>query len=98
MKNKEEVERKINETLVALEGIERAVPRPFFQTRLEARMQQRYASLPTFMVRPAFVWSFLSMVVLLNVGVMIRYSTKTNSEPQNAASFAKEYGLSVSNF
>ncbi|GGD42314.1 hypothetical protein GCM10011514_02850 [Emticicia aquatilis] len=98
MKNQEEIERQIDETLDALAGIERAEPRPFFQTRLEARMdiprmQQRYAPLPKFMVRPAFVWSFLALVVLLNVGVVIRYSQKTVSEPQDASTFAKEYGL-----
>lgn len=93
MKNQEEIERQINETLGVLEGIGRAEPRPFFQTRLEARMQQRYAPLPKFMARPAFVWSFLALVVLLNVGVVIRYSQKTVLEPQNANTFAKEYGL-----
>lgn len=95
MKNQEEIERQIDETLDALAGIERAEPRPFFQTRLEARMQQRYAPLPKFMVKPAFVWSFLALVVLLNVGVVIRYSQKTISEPQDASTFAKEYGLSA---
>lgn len=100
MKNQEEIERQINETLGALEGIGRAEPRAFFQARLEARMdipriQQRYAPLPKFMARPAFVWSFLTLVVLLNVGVVIRYSQKTVSEPQNANTFAKEYGLGV---
>jgi hypothetical protein len=45
------------------------------------------------MFRPTFIWSFLALVVLLNVGVVIRFSQKTVSEPQNASSFAKEYGL-----
>lgn len=96
MKNQEEVEHQINETLGALKAIGRAEPRPFFQTRLESRMQQRYAPLPKFLVRPAFVWSFLAVVVLLNIGVVIRYSQKNIGEPQNANTFAKEYGLSAS--
>ncbi len=95
MKNQEEIERQIDETLGALEGIGRAEPRPFFQTRLESRMQQRYAPLPKFMAKPAFMWSFLTVVVLLNIGVVIRYSQKNVSEPQNANTFAKEYGLSA---
>jgi len=100
MKNQEEIERQIDETVGALEGIERAEPRPFFYTRLEAKMdfrrtQQRYATIPKFMARPTFVWSFLALVVLLNVGVVIRFSQKTISEPQNASSFAKEYGLNT---
>lgn len=96
MKYQEEIERQIEETLVAFEGIERAEPRPFFQTRLEGRMQQRNAPLPKFMAKPAFVWSFLALIVLINVGVVFRYGQKiTKSEPQDANSFAKEYGLNA---
>jgi hypothetical protein len=100
MKNQDEIERQIDETVGALEGMERAAPRPFFYTRLEAKMdisgmQQRYLIIPKFMARPTFVWSFLALVVLLNVGVVLRFSQKTVSEPQNASSFAKEYGLNT---
>jgi hypothetical protein len=100
MKNQEEIERQIDKTVGALEGIERAEPRPFFYTRLEAKMdisgmQQRYAIIPKFMARSTFVWSFLALVVLLNVAVVLRFSQKTVSEPQNASSFAKEYGLNT---
>lgn len=96
MKNQEEIERQIEETLGALEGIGRAEPRPFFQTRLEARMQQRYAPLPKFIAKPAFIWSFLALIVVINVGVIVRYGQKsTKSEPQDASSFAKEYGLNT---
>lgn len=100
MENQEEIERQIDKTLGALKGIERAEPRPFFYTRLEAkmdipRMQQRYSPIPKFMAQPTFLWSFLTLVVLLNVGVMIRFSQQTISEPQNASSFAKEYGLNT---
>jgi hypothetical protein len=100
MKNQEEIDRQIDETVGALEGLKRAEPRPFFYTRLEAKMdfsrtQPSYVSLPKFIVRPTFVWSFLALVVLLNIGVVIRFSQKTISEPQNASSFAKEYGLNT---
>jgi hypothetical protein len=96
MKNQEEIERQITETLKVLEGIGRAEPRPFFQTRLEGRMQQRYAPLPKFMVRPAFVWSFLALIMVINVGVLLRYGQKSmKSEPQDASTFAKEYGLNT---
>lgn len=101
MKNPEEIERQIDDTLDSLAGIKSAEPRPFFQTRLEARMdipkmQQRYAPLPNFIAKPAFVWSFLALIVLLNIGVVLRYGQKsTNVEPQDASSFAKEYCLNA---
>lgn len=97
MKSQEEIERQIDDTLNSLAGIKSAEPRPFFQTRLEARMQQRYAPLPKFMAKPAFVWSFLALIVVINVGVILRYGQKSvKLEPQDASSFAQEYGLNTS--
>jgi hypothetical protein len=48
------------------------------------------------MVKPAFIWSFLTLIVLINVGVLLRYGQKTvKSEAQDASSFAQEYGLNT---
>jgi hypothetical protein len=95
MKDLDKIEEKTDKTLASLAGIEQAKPKPFFYTRLETKMQQRYAPMPKFVLRPAFIWSFLALIVVLNLGVMIRYSQKTKtSEAQNANAFAQEYGLS----
>ena len=94
MKDSDKIEEEIDKTLASLEHIERASPRPFFYTRLEAKMQQRYAPMPKLILRPAFIWSFLALIVLINVSVVISYSKRTHSsEEQNANTFAQEYGL-----
>ncbi|WP_394990178.1 hypothetical protein [Emticicia sp.] len=96
MKNLNIIEQEIDKTLASLKGIERATINPFFYTRLEANMQQRNAPLPRFVFRPAFIWSLLALIVVLNVSVAIRYSKKDKaSEEQNASAFAQEYGLSL---
>ncbi|CAH0997644.1 hypothetical protein EMA8858_03778 [Emticicia aquatica] len=94
MENSDKITQEINQTLASIESIERASPRAFFYTRLEAKMQEKYNPLPKIMLRPAFIWSFLALIVVLNISVIVRYSQKTKiSNEQNARSFAKEYGL-----
>lgn len=95
MENSDKIEQEIDKTLASLERMESASPRPFFYTRLEAKMQKRYAPMPKFVLRPAFIWSFLALILIINVSVVISYAKRTHSsEEQNANAFAQEYGLS----
>lgn len=96
MKNLYKIEQEIDKTMASLDGIEQAKPRPFFYTRLETKMQQRYLPNTKMVLRPAFIWSFLALILILNFGVMIHYSQKNNtSDGQNASTFAQEYGLQI---
>lgn len=96
MKNLYKIEQEIDKIMASLDDIEQAKSRPFFYTRLEAKMQQRYIPSTKIVLRPAFVWSFLALILVLNVGVMIHYSQKNNtSKGQNASTFAQEYGLQI---
>ena len=95
MKDLDKIEEKIDKTLASLEHIERATPRPFFYTRLEAKIQKKHAPIPNIVLRPVFIWSFLALIVFINLSVVINYATKPrSSEEQNANAFAQEYGLS----
>lgn len=96
MKDLDKIEQEVDKTMASLEGIQKAAVRPFFYTRLEAKMQQRYVPSTKIVLRPAFIWSFLALILVLNVGVMIRFSQQNNaSEGQNASTFAQEYGLRI---
>ena len=95
MKDLDKIEHEIDKALASLEHMERATPRPFFYIRLETKMQQRYAPMPKFVLRPAFIWSFLALIVIVNLSVVLNYAKKIRpSEEQNANAFAQEYGLS----
>ena len=95
MEDLDKIEERIDKTLTSLEHIERAMPRPFFYTRLEAKMQQNHVPIPKIVLRPVFIWSFLALIVFINLSVVINYAKKTrSSEEQNANAFAQEYGLS----
>ncbi|MFN8357056.1 MAG: hypothetical protein U0Y10_21560 [Spirosomataceae bacterium] len=92
------IEYEIDQTLQSLDGIKRAEPRPFFYTRLNARMEQRLITAPkrSWLLRPSVVFSALAVVILLNV-VTILTATKskaysqTNQDPTE--NFAEAYGL-----
>ena len=66
MKNLYKIEQEIDKTMASLDGIEQAKPRPFFYTRLETKMQQRYLPNTKMVLRPAFIWSFLALILILN--------------------------------
>ena len=99
MNNTDRIERKIDQTLKVLDDIQRAEPKPFFYTRLQARIQKQteVEVLPRWAMRPAFIWSGLTIIILLNIGMAISYSKNDNyrGQEQNAGSFAEEYGLTI---
>ena len=97
MKKSEKIDQEIKDTLQVLDDINKASPKPFFYTRLEARIQRRYSPATTWSLRPAVIWSGIVLIVLLNITVAINYSKKANDSvnEQNAGAFANEYGLNI---
>lgn len=85
----EEIER----TLQSLEGIQPAGPKPFFYTRLQARMEQKKVEKTVWQWRPAYAYTALGLVLLLNFATIYTL-THTSTKPQSTAeSFVNEYGL-----
>ena len=72
---------------------------PFFYTRLQARLNQSVESatwLPWWLRRPAYAYSALCMLILLNVGVAATVaSTPTTSDEQTtvASAFQDDYSV-----
>jgi hypothetical protein len=92
----EPIDPESDRTLRALEGIERAEPRPFFFTRVQARLAQRQAVRAGghWAFRPALLAAWLGVVLLLNVSVVAVYQYQLTSQEQEQAaeSFADEWG------
>ena len=97
MKN---IDKKIEETLNSLDGVNRAEPRPFFYTRLKVRMENE-ASASTHSVRklkPALLIPMLACSLLLSVAsvyTVLSYDTQDSSLSSKDA-FIQEYGLNES--
>ena len=95
MKN---VNEEIEKTMQSLDGITTAEPQPFFYTRLKVRMENAQAAMPPQMrwvLKPAYLFSTLAIIILLNIVSAMNYSKSTNqnSDEQSIEGFAKEYGF-----
>ncbi|MEM7658440.1 MAG: hypothetical protein AAF399_20095 [Bacteroidota bacterium] len=70
--NKDQLQEEIDRTLQSLDQVERVGPRPFFHTRLQARLERESAEAQApvwaIFLKPKVQWGMLAVVLLLNVG------------------------------
>jgi len=70
------MEKRIEEALSSLDGIQRATPRPFFYTRLMAKIEQNekgvWENVSSFITRPVMLFATVCIVLLLNVAVLYK--------------------------
>jgi Na+/proline symporter len=70
MEKRKSTEEKVQETINSINGLQRAVPAPFFFTRVMARLQNEEASpwerVAVFLTRPTVALATLVLVILLN--------------------------------
>jgi hypothetical protein len=91
-----QLKKKIDETMQSLDGIEKASPRPFFFTRLEARMQRgknKWEIISSFVARPAIVIASMCLIIIINATVIFSSSSFTGSSDKqsNEIGTADEY-------
>ena len=95
--------KKINEVMQSLDGIEKASPAPFFFTRLEARMQREkniWEKISSFVAQPIVVLGCIFLVIMINAAVIFSSSNSNNlTDQQNSEiATADEYNLVSSTF
>ena len=92
----ENLNRKINEAMRSLDGIEKASPRPFFFTRLEARLQRqksRWEVVSSFLSKPVVAIACICLIIMINA-IVIFSSTNLNGstdQQNNELATADEY-------
>lgn len=105
MKQKQDTDRRIEETMNSLDGIRRATANPFLFTRVEARLRQTpknvWEQITGFVARPAVALAVLGIVLFSNAAVLFMKSARqetavTADQPQLALS--DEYNLNASAF
>jgi hypothetical protein len=96
-----DIQRKIDEAMDSIVGINRAMPTPFLYTRLSARISKRENSywerLSQVITRPAFAVITVSMVLMLNLFVAINESSATTPKP-NVSEMATIDDLGANSF
>lgn len=97
MKTNQRIEDEIEQTLRSLDGIERATPKPFFFTRVQARLDRHTAPgrNTTWVFRPAYVMASLGLVLLLNLSAVVYIHDRVaqHEEEQESAGFSVEWEL-----
>ncbi len=98
----EQFNKKIEETLGSLEGIQKASPAPYFFTRLEARMQREksiWDKITSFITTPAIAVGSICFIFLVNVAVIFSSAPVENTATsQNEIAAVDEYSQLSSTF
>ena len=79
---KPEIEKKIEVTLGSLDHITRVGPRPFFYTRLQARLRKDrtvWEKVSGFIAQPAVAFSVICLIISLNAFVIFKTETTSTS-------------------
>ena len=101
MKQPDDIQKEVEQTLNSLDGLERAKPRPFFHTRVEARLeasqQQSLSPILAWFQQARVQWAMIACLLMLNVGVIL---LRSGSSPDTIADrdgwleyMAEEYAL-----
>lgn len=100
MSKKTDIQMRVDAAMDSLSGITRAVPQPFFFTRLQSRLQRKqrnvWEDLSHIITRPAFAVFSLSLVVLLNTFVILSESSPATTPENSELVVADEYNRTSS--
>ena len=83
----ESLNRKIDEAMQSLDGIEKASPAPYFFTRLEARMQREKSAwerISSFVAKPVVAFVCICLIIVVNAAVILSSTAIVNSSSQNS--------------
>jgi len=94
--------KKIDDILNSIDGIQRAAAPDFFYTRLKAKMEKglEAGNVRPFLLRPAYAFVAIIIVVLMNAAVLFKSTSDNNNtatETESLQSIAAEYSLTDNN-
>jgi hypothetical protein len=91
---KPDLEKRIDETLNSLDGIQRAEPQPFFYTRLIGRLQGEqknvWEKMGSFLSRPVVVIAGLVIILVMNAFILLQQAPGSPSNGSSNGGLAVE--------
>ena len=101
MKQRSDIEKRVNETLNSLDGVQRATPQPWLFSRIKARLMREEAeertvwgTIGSFLSRPVVAIAGVCLILLLNGVFLINQTSESNSiagqnelQPSDSESF-----------
>jgi hypothetical protein len=95
MNRNTEIQKKVDDVMESLSGIERLEPADFFYTRVQGRlMNQRknvWESLARTVTRPVFAFASISLIVLVNSFVILSVNASLHKSERSEIAIADEY-------
>ncbi|HEU5051491.1 MAG TPA: hypothetical protein VFT78_00195 [Hanamia sp.] len=79
--------KKIDEAMQSLEGMEKASAGPYFFTRLEARMQREKSAwerISSFVAKPVVAFACICLIIVINAAVILSSTAGVTSSSQNS--------------
>ena len=93
--NKEDIDKKVVDTLSSLDDVERAEVSPFFYTRLKARMQKEEKGFWSLFINPQFSMAVAGVFLLfcLNFYMMINYEGTNGIQEDEVSTLISDYQI-----
>ena len=83
MKQRNDIEKRVEETLNSLDGIQRAEPHPWLFSRVKGRLMQEektaWGTIGSFLARPAIAIAGLCFILILNGFLLFNQEKKSSS-------------------
>jgi len=110
MKDKDDIQKKVEDVLNSLDGISRAEPQPWLFSRIKARLSREdaeertvWGALGSFLSKPAVAIASLCVIMLFNGVLLLNRPTKISStviasQSEQSASDSESYIASSSSF
>src|SRR2546421_11717840 len=99
MKNKQHIQKEVDETLDSIDGIQRAAANPFLFTRIKEKMAKKekgaWGIAIDLITRPAFAVAAIVLIILINLAIFFQNqpeSVQTTAQDGEQL-FASEYNL-----
>jgi len=81
MMSQENIQKKVDDALNSIEGIQRAAATPFFFTRLQARLQEKetiWEKISLLINRPAVAFATIAFVLVLNAFAFLKQQSQAD--------------------
>lgn len=76
MESRNDIDKKVEEILQSLDGMQRAAPQPWFYTRLQARLQREektgWVKVGSFLAKPVVAIAGLCLILVMNAILLLK--------------------------
>ncbi len=101
MKQKQHMDKQVDDTLNSLDGLQKASPGPYFFTRVQARLNRNqkdvWEQTLSFLTRPAVVAASVFAILLVDIIALTNLKSTDNNQAsiKQAEVFAEEYDFTI---